>query len=306
MRISLPVVVSTVLVWASGYPAGALGVAAAPPLLLTATRFALAALVMTLIALAGRAVWPRGRQLAHVAVTGLLLQAIQFCGVYGGLHAGVPAAVSAPVIALNPVLTAVLAAGLLRERIGRARLAGLGLGVAAVISALGDRVAASGRVDAGTALTVLGLVGFSAGGVYQQRFCQQVDIRSATAVQFVVSAPVVAALALFEPGRVTNPAQAGAVVLWLVLINSAAGSALFLSAVRRSGAASATTVFSLVPPVTAVISWPVLGQVPSLGAVIGVILGALACALGTRASSSARNASTSAIRPAVEKQRLRT
>src|SRR4051812_7928665 len=132
MRTSWGLVVLTILVWATGYPAGSLAVAAAAPLLFTTVRFAAAAGVMALIVWQTRARWPRGRLLAHTAVVGVLTQAVHFTGVYSGMHAGVPAAVSALVIGLNPVVTALLAALTLGERLTWMRLAGLGLGVLAV------------------------------------------------------------------------------------------------------------------------------------------------------------------------------
>ena len=51
---SIPLSLATPIVffWASGYPTGALGVAAAPPFLLTAVRLALATAVPVLAALA--------------------------------------------------------------------------------------------------------------------------------------------------------------------------------------------------------------------------------------------------------------
>ncbi|MCP2258991.1 EamA-like transporter family protein [Streptoalloteichus tenebrarius] len=57
---------------------------------------------------------------------------------------------------------------------------------------------------------------------------------------------------------------------------------MFLEVVRWGGAARAGTLFSAVPSVTAVISWLVLGETPTVGAVVRLVLGAVVCALGTR------------------------
>ncbi|WP_020670328.1 DMT family transporter [Amycolatopsis nigrescens] len=282
MRISLPIAVATVLVWATGYPAGAFGVATMSPFLLTTFRFGLAAVVLTVFALAARARFPRGRLLWHTAVAGVLGQAVQFCGLYGGLHAGVPPAVSALVIGLNPVLTALLASVALRERISGARLAGLALGVLAVFAALGGRVLAAGGIDAGTGLTLLGLAGLAASGVYQQRFCRAVDVRAGAAVQLAVATPAAAVLALLEHGGVTDWPRSWLVLGWLVLVNSALGAVLYLTAVRQGGAAKASMLFSVIPSVTALISWPLMGTAPDPGVLVGLALGAVACLLGTR------------------------
>ena len=66
-----------------------------------------------------RAPWPRGRQLGHVIVAGLLLQAAQFGGFYWAFSLGLPAALVALIQGLTPVLTATAAWLLLGERTGR-------------------------------------------------------------------------------------------------------------------------------------------------------------------------------------------
>ncbi|MFB9907222.1 DMT family transporter [Allokutzneria oryzae] len=280
MRIPAPVAIGTVLIWTSGYLLGALAVDVVPPYLLTTVRLTLGALLMGAIALVTGARRPRGRLLLHVCVAGVLTQAVQFAGVYGGLQAGVPAAVTALVMALNPVLTAVMVTGLLGERVGRKQVVGLVLGVLSVVAVLGERVLEVG-LDAGSLLTLLGLFGFAVGGIYQQRFCSGADVRAASTVQMAVSAPVVGVLALFEDGTVTDWTGAGLIALWLVLVNALLGTSLYLEAVRRGGARRASSLFSVVPAVTAIAAWPVLGELPSLGALAGLGLGAAACVLGT-------------------------
>ncbi|MFC6936947.1 DMT family transporter [Actinomadura yumaensis] len=132
-----------VVLWSSAFIAGVIGVDAAPPLLLMFSRFAAAGLLLAAFARAVRAPWPRGRTLAHVAVSGLLVQAVQFGALYSALGMGLPAAVVALVQGLNPVVIAVLAARLLGERVNGRQWVGFGLGAAGVLLAVADRVAFS-------------------------------------------------------------------------------------------------------------------------------------------------------------------
>lgn len=282
-----------VFVWASGYAVGTLGVQVAPPFLLTAIRFVLAAAGMAVIAFAARAVWPSGWDLAHTAVAGLLIQAVQFSGVYLGLRVGVPAGVTALVISCTPVLTAVVAARVFHTPVRMRQGVGLVLGVLAVIFALGDRLGAG--VSSGALFTIIGMLGFVAGSVYQQRFCRDIDFRSGNAVQHLVSVPVVGLMSLiFETGGVTDWPQFWWAMVWLVLVNSMGGASLFLVGLRMGGAARITTLSCVVPSVTAVMAWPLLGQPITAGVVVGLVLGSIACWLGTSTPSS------SVIRTAVE------
>src|SRR3954447_2417320 len=123
-RLLLPVFVG---LWSSGYVVGALAVSVADPIPLLAARFTLASLVAVPLALRhGR--W-RGAPLGRLAVVGLLLQVVQFGGVYGGFALGVPAALSALVmLGLSPLVTTGLAVATGQERTDARLWAGLAVG----------------------------------------------------------------------------------------------------------------------------------------------------------------------------------
>ncbi|MER7013369.1 DMT family transporter [Saccharopolyspora sp. NPDC000359] len=293
--IPLTLAAPIVFIWASGFPTGKLGVAAAPPFLLTTVRLVAATGLLSAIAVISRSTWPRGGRLGHTAVAGVLTYGAQFGGCYGAMSVGVPASVTALVIAMNPVLTAALAAVLLRERLSRTRLAGLVLGVIAVTVTLGGEVLAEGTLNPGILLALVGLLGFSAGGLYQQRFCGPVDPRSGGAVQSAAAAAAVGAIALFEHGQVTDWPRAAAVLTWLVLAGSVLGTTCYLRAVAVGGASRAASLFSAVPPVAALLAWPLLGETPTVAAVLGIALGAASCVLGTRPDRPAPQAEAPAL-----------
>ncbi|MEV3981320.1 DMT family transporter [Nonomuraea sp. NPDC049758] len=259
-----------VVLWSSAFIAGIPGVRAAPPLLLMFGRFAVAGVLLGAYALVRRVPWPRGRDLAHVAVAGLLIQAVQFGAFYSALGAGLPAAVVSLVQGLNPVVI-LLVGRVLGERVGAGQWAGFALGLAGVVLAVADRVSLSAS---GVALCLLGLAGLSAGTLYQQRYAPRMDALSGTAVQLLVSAPAagLACLAL-GPVRVSDWTAFGLSVGWMALVNSIAAFILLNRMLLRSPASRVSTVFFLTPAVTAVLAWSLAGQpLPPL-AVTGLVLG---------------------------------
>jgi len=97
--------IAFVILWSSGYIGGAFGVRYAEPFTMTSARFCVAALVFLSVALAIRAPWPRNwAAYGHAAVVGLLLQALQFGGLYTGIRHGVPAGEAALIVGLMPIL----------------------------------------------------------------------------------------------------------------------------------------------------------------------------------------------------------
>lgn len=257
--------VAFVGLWTSGYIVGTFGTRQISPLALNFWRFVLAAVLLGGIAYATRAPWPRTpRAWGRLAVTGVLLQTVQFGGVYIGLAAGVPAALSSLIIGATPLVVAVGATGLLGERMPTLGWLGSALGVAGVAIALAGHLRTGGGI--GVAATFVGMAGFAAGTLYQRRFGAAMDLRSGGAVQLGVAALATLPLALLVPIHghtgLAVPLTTAALwpLAWLVVANSIGAVTLLFVIVRRRGAAGGTGLLYLVPPLTAVVGAPLLHQ----------------------------------------------
>jgi drug/metabolite transporter (DMT)-like permease len=274
---------SFVLLWSSAFIAGAVGLRSAPPLLLTCIRFAAAGVILAVVAWATRAPWPRGRQLAHVIAAGLLLQALQFGGFYWAMSLGLPAALTALVQGLTPVLTATLAWLMLGERTRPVQRLGFGLGAAGVVLAVAARIDVHGGVALAVIPALVGLVGASLGILYQQRFCAGMDLRTGTATQLLVSAPVlgVATLAIEHP-RISHPLPLAGALAWLVLVNSIGAFTLMYAMLRRRSASQVSSLFFLTPAVTAILAYLFLGQALGWLTIAGLLVSGAGVLLATR------------------------
>jgi len=295
-RMPLSTAAAVTFLYALGYPIGALAVAAMTPMAALVLRFSLAASILAIWTVLVKAPWPRGAQFGHVVVAGLLIQAVQFCSLYEALQLGSPAVLGAVAIAMNPVTTAILGAVFLREPLGPRRLAALTLGVVAVLAACAGRLMRAHGVDPVILLLVLALLGLSAGGVYQQRFCAGVDFRAMSAMQNAVALIPAAALAILTPFSVHDGAKAAIAVGGMVLLNATLAVSLYLRAINTHGAAAVAMLFAVIPAVAAVLSWLMLGQRPDAGVAVGLVAGGFACWLNTRASGRRRAAQGDSIK----------
>jgi len=276
-----------IALWTSGYIVGTFGTRAISPLALNFWRFALAAVLLAGIAWLTRAPWPRTpRAWAHLAVTGILLQAGQFGGVYIGLASGVPAALSSLIIGCTPVVVAAGAVGLLGERMSALGWLGSALGVAGVATALSGDLRTGGGL--GVAATFAGMAAFAAGTLYQRRFGTAMDLRSGGAVQLGAAALVTLPLALFVPVHghtgLAFPLTTAALwpLAWLVVANSIGAITLLFVLVRHSGAAGGTGLLYLVPPVTAVVGAPLLDQPLGVSGWVGLAVAMTGVVLARR------------------------
>jgi drug/metabolite transporter (DMT)-like permease len=269
-----------VVLWSSAFIAAVIGTDAAPPLLLTFSRFAVAGVLLSIVALVAKVPWPRGRMLLHVIVVGLLMQAVQFGAFYTAIGAGLPGGVVALIQGFNPVLIALLAGFLLGEEITRRQWLGFAVGGAGVALAVAGALHFS---TGAIVLSFVGLLGLSVGTVYQKRYTQGVDVRSGTAVHFLAGAPVMGVLTLaLEDPEVTDWGAFGGALAWIVLINSVGTFLLLNLMLKKQNASRVGTLFFLTPAVTALLAWIVIDQTLSLSAIIGLLLGGAGVLLAAR------------------------
>ena len=267
-----------VLLWSTGFIGAKFGLPYAEPLTFLSTRYVLVIIVMTLVALASRAPWPRSRRAAiHIATTGLLLHGLYLGGVFTAIERGLPAGVTSLVVGLQPVLTAVCAGAFLGERVTPRQWLGLSLGFIGVALVVGGRAQlGSMTTDALAAMlwpALLALVGITAGTLYQKRFCPQFDLRTGSVVQFVPTL-IITLLIASQTETMTIDWQGEFVfaLLWLVLVLSVGAVSLLNLLIRSGSATNVASLFYLTPPVTALLAWALFDETLSLMAMAGMAI----------------------------------
>ncbi len=80
-----------VLLWATGFIGAGLSMPYAEPFTFMAVRFSIAAVIMTLWALASRSIWPKGDVLLHAAIAGCLIHGVYLSALFWAVHHGLPA-----------------------------------------------------------------------------------------------------------------------------------------------------------------------------------------------------------------------
>lgn len=270
-----------VLLWSTGFIGAKLGVPHADPLTFLALRFVMATALLLALALATRAPWPRDpRQIAHLCVAGVLLHAVYLGGVYVAMSLGVEAGLSALIVSTQPVLVAALAGLLLGERVTPRQWLGLALAAAGVTLVVWRKLEAGFGTLEGVLLCVLALGGITAATLYQKRFCGAMDLRSGSVIQYTAAAAASTAGALlFEDLRVDWTGELIFALAWLVLLLSLGAVSLLYWLIRRGEASRVSSLFFLVPPVTALVAWMVFGETFGPLALAGMALTVVGVAL---------------------------
>lgn len=283
-RLPLLPAAAFILVWCSGYIVGPIGVDAVAPITMTGLRFTTAAVVATAVAWVVRRPLPRDRpDMVRIALVGLVMNGLQFALMYVAFDLGFGATLAALFHSLSPVLTMVLAALLLGERITRGPVVGFVIGVGGVLLVLGPDLEDAGGAFA-VALGVLSVLCLSIGTLGQRWIGHAPDPLWSAALQFAVSAPPLLVLGLLLEGTdpVHDPVQGLTAMLYLGIVNSVVGLVLLGVLVRAGGAGAAGSLFFLAPPVTAVMAWLALGETLGPRQLTGLLVSVVGVALATR------------------------
>ena len=219
-----------VLLWSSGYPAARIALDHSGPFTLLTLRFGSAALVFAALASLRGAAWPRGRPALHSALVGALQLGLQFGALYWAAAQGVNVGLIALVIGTMPIVTALLG------------WAGRGAGPGAYLA------------------VVAGLLAISAGTLYQKRHASNVDPRSGLALQHLAATLLLLPFAVLEGFRADTSAAFFASLGWVIGVNSLTTFAMFFVLLRRGAVNQVAALFFLMPPVTALIDYLVLGD----------------------------------------------
>jgi len=268
-----------VLLWSTGFIGAKYGLPYADALHFLSARYAFVVLLMGLAALVFRAPWPKDpRRILHIAVAGVLMQAIYLGGVFLAIQHGLPAALTSLIVGLQPIITALTAGFFLGERVSRMQWMGLALGFAGVLLVVtNSRSPGFGQSWSWLAIlpALIALAAITLGTLYQKRFCPSFDLRSGAVIQFAASLVVTVPVALaFEPRPIEWASPFMFALAWLVLLLSLGAISLLNVLIRRGSVVKVTSLFYLTPGVTALCAWWLFDERLGVLAILGMVLGA--------------------------------
>ena len=278
-----------VLIWSTGFIVAKFGLPYAPPLSFLSLRYALSILCFGVWCWLSRAVWPTDRaQWLHLAVTGVLMHAGYLGGVWMAVKAGMGSGLAALIVGLQPVLTALWMSSLGASSDGKTSVTGrqwlgLLLGLGGLLMVVARKFGVGSEV---TLLTlgaeVVALLSITAGTLYQKRFVQSGDVRSANTIQLLAALAVTLPFAFLETESITWTTAFIGAMAWSVLALTLGGSSLFYLLIQRGAATAVTSLLYLVPPTTALMAWLLFDEAITLTTLVGTALTALGVSLVVR------------------------
>lgn len=279
-----PTALAFVALYGAGFVGARLGLAHAPPFAFLALRFAIAAGLLAILARMFAAPWPRQvREYRDIASAGFLTVGVFSAGVFYSIALGLAPAASALIIALQPILIAIAAPALLGERVGQHRWAGLLLGLGGVFLVLREGIGEPATAMLPVILSVVGLLGLSAGNLYQKYRCKTMHPFSGGAIQCAVCAAacLIASLS-FEDMPIAWTGEFIVALLWMALVVSVGAVSLLVILIRDGEVSRVAGLFYLVPVSAAIFAWLLFEQAIGPAQWLGIGVAACGVALVNR------------------------
>ena len=286
-----------VLIWSTGFIVARYGMPYAPPFTFLLWRYFFSILCFLPWIVLVRVAWPRDRkQVLHLAVTGVLMHAGYLGGVWAAVKTGMGSGLSALIVGIQPVLTAIWLSTVSRfegqASVSRRQWLGLLLGFAGLVMVVSRKFTQGTPLDHVTpenmGWAVMALLAITSGTLYQKRFVQPCDVRTANTVQLMAAALVTIPLAAMEPEGMQWNGQLMGAMAWSVLGLTLGGSSLLYLLIQRGAAATVASLMYLVPPTTALIAWVLFDEQITAITLLGTAITAVGVSLVVRPQPSVK------------------
>ncbi|MCB5363171.1 DMT family transporter [Pusillimonas sp. CC-YST705] len=277
-----------VFIWSTGFTVGKIIVPYADPTLFLFVRVSIAAVLFIGVAWLTRAPRLPWREVPKHILAGILLQGLYLSGCYWAIGGGLPPSIMALIGSTQPILTAVLAIPLLGELPTRRVWAGLALGLTGVLLVIAPGL--SGTLEQSYTwlalfYAVLAMVSLTLGTLLQKTSIAKADIRSSAVWQNLGTWLFTGSFTLMlGESKWIMSTELWASLLWAAIVMTGVGTSLLVWIIRRGGATKASALMFLSPPLVAIESYLLFGDVllnvQLLGFVIAVA-GVLICNMRT-------------------------
>ena len=266
-----------VFLWSTGFIGVKYGIPYAPPFYFIAIRMAIASLLLFIAISFLRRSQPLTRSILWPStLIGLTLHGAYLGGCFFAVSRGMPAGVAALIVSLQPVLVSLFAAKYLNEPLKARAVLGLILGLVGLFVVVLPRINMTGDNAislVAVAASVIGLLGGTSGTILQKKYGGAIPTLAGTSIQYAATALVLLVLALLfeEPNITWSPEFIGALT-WLVLALSFGAILLLFFLLSHGSAASVSSLYYLVPAVTAIIAYFMFDEHISVISLIGTAI----------------------------------
>ncbi|MFV5342821.1 DMT family transporter [Acinetobacter oleivorans] len=254
-----------VLLWGSAAIFTRWGLDNASPIALLILRFSTALIALSILAIFRKRFLPKHGTRKQVLLTGLLMIAGYSICYFKAMAHGVTPGLMATIMGIQPILTLCL----LEKNLQKERLFGLLIALAGLILLVWKSLTMSFIAPIGIFFALAALICITFGAIMQKNIQQApTDVLP---LQYVVSLVVCLLIVPFEHFEITWNSQLIISVLFLGILISVVAQLLLYRLLSQGNIVNVTSLFYLVPIVTALLDFLILKNTLPLAGLIGMI-----------------------------------
>ena len=272
-----------IILWSSAFVSGQFIVQSASPFASLTFRFFIVGICFLIFSYYLREkVFVKFNLAIQACITGILFHGFYLGGVFFSYSLGLSATLSALIVGLQPVLTNILSGPILKERITFIQWIGILLGFIGTILVIGYDIGVKIPII-GLVASIVALLGATIATIWQKKITSNLTLSVNNFYQaFAASIFLFTISVIFEVPSINFDTRFNLSMGWQIIMVSFGAYAILMYLIKTGTASKTSSLFFLVPPVTAIMAWLVLGEKLSIIDIIGLLICAFGVYIATR------------------------
>ena len=272
-----------IILWSSAFVSGQFIVQSASPFASLTFRFFIVGICFLIFSYYLREkIFVKFNIAIQACITGILFHGFYLGGVFFSYSVGLSATLSALIVGLQPVLTNILSGPILKERITFIQWIGILLGFIGTILVIGYDIGVKIPII-GLAASIVALLGATIATIWQKKITSNLTLSVNNFYQaFAASIFLFIISVIFEVPSINFDTRFNLSMGWQIIMVSFGAYAILMYLIKTGTASKTSSLFFLVPPVTAIMAWLVLGEKLSIIDIIGLLVCAFGVYIATR------------------------
>ena len=272
-----------IILWSSAFVSGQFIVQSASPFASLTFRFFIVGICFLIFSYYLREkILVKFNLAIQACITGILFHGFYLGGVFFSYSVGLSATLSALIVGLQPVLTNILSGPILKERITFIQWIGILLGFIGTILVIGYDIGVKIPII-GLAASLVALLGATIATIWQKKITSNLTLSVNNFYQaFAASIFLFIISVNFEVPSINFDTRFNLSMGWQIIMVSFGAYAILMYLIKTGTASKTSSLFFLVPPVTAIMAWLVLDEKLSIIDIIGLLICAFGVYIATR------------------------
>ena len=272
-----------IILWSSAFVSGQFIVQSASPFASLTFRFFIVGICFLIFSYYLREkIFVKFNLAIQACITGILFHGFYLGGVFFSYSVGLSATLSALIVGLQPVLTNILSGPILKERITFIQWIGILLGFIGTLLVIGYDIGVKIPII-GLAASIVALLGATIATIWQKKITSNLTLSVNNFYQaFAASIFLFIISVIFEVPSINFDTRFNLSMGWQIIMVSFGAYAILMYLIKTGTASKTSSLFFLVPPVTAIMAWLVLDEKLSIIDIIGLLICAFGVYIATR------------------------